>query len=124
MSQKILNKRSSVVVDGQPKLPTPQQLEYGEIAIHFSKGHETFSILNTESGITTFSCDAIRDGKLSAHTENSALHLPQVTASDNGKIMQVVNGEFALVMPITVYSGGGTPSSSMGNNGDIYLQTE
>jgi hypothetical protein len=113
-----------VVVDGQPKLPTPQQLEYGEIAINFSKGHETFSILNTESGITTFSCDAIRDGKLSAHTENSALHLPQVTASDNGKIMQVVNGEFALVMPITVYSGGGTPSSSMGNNGDIYLQTE
>ena len=121
---KILHKRSSALIDGQPKLPTPEQLEFGEIAINFSKGHETFSILNTQSGITTFSSDEVRDAKLSAHTENSALHLPQVTASDNGKIMQVVNGEFALVLPINVYSGDGTPSSSIGNNGDIYLQTE
>lgn len=122
MSQKILNKRSSVVVNGQPKLPTPTQLEYGEIAINFSKGHETFSILNTESGITTFSCDTLRDGKLSAHTENSALHLPQVTASDNGKMLQVSNGAFSLMIPGTIYAGDGTPSSGTGNNGDIYLK--
>lgn len=124
MSQKVLNKRSSAVVNGQPKLPTPEQLEYGEIAINFSRGHETFSILNTESGITTFSCDEIRDSKLSAHTGNASIHLPQVSSSDNGKILQVVNGQFTLVMPITVYSGEEEPSSSTGNNGDIYLQTE
>lgn len=48
----ILHKRSSAVIDGQPKLPTPEQLEFGEIAINFSKGHETFSILNTSDTFT------------------------------------------------------------------------
>lgn len=122
MNQKILNKRSSAVVDGQPKLPNPSQLEYGEIAINFSKGHETFSILNTERGITTFSCDEIRDAKLSAHTGNVSMHLPQVTASDNGKMLQVSNGAFNLMTPGTIYAGDGTPSSGTGNNGDIYLK--
>ena len=49
--------------------------------------------------------------------------LPAVSATDNGKILMVVNGAWALVSPTTIYTGTGTPSSSQGNNGDIYLQT-
>lgn len=49
--------------------------------------------------------------------------LPTVTAADNGKILAVVNGAWALVSPSTIYTGSGTPSDSDGNNGDIYLQT-
>ena len=49
--------------------------------------------------------------------------IPAPTASDNGKILGVVNGAFAWVTPTTIYTGSGTPSSSQGNNGDIYLQT-
>ena len=49
--------------------------------------------------------------------------LPAVTASDNGKILQVVNGAWALVTPTTVYTGTDVPLSSVGNDGDIYLQT-
>lgn len=49
--------------------------------------------------------------------------LPTVTAADNGKILAVVNGAWALVSPSTIYTGTGTPSDSDGNNGDIYLQT-
>lgn len=49
--------------------------------------------------------------------------LPTVTAADNGKILMVVNGAWALVTPSTIYTGTGTPSDSSGNNGDIYLQT-
>ena len=49
--------------------------------------------------------------------------LPTVTSSDNGKILMVVNGAWALVSPSTIYTGTGTPSSGTGNNGDIYLQT-
>ena len=49
--------------------------------------------------------------------------LPTVSSSDNGKILQVVNGAWTLVSPVTIYSGSGEPNNSMGNNGDIYLQT-
>ena len=49
--------------------------------------------------------------------------IPVPTASDDGKILGVVNGQFAWVTPTTIYTGSGTPSSSQGNDGDIYLQT-
>lgn len=49
--------------------------------------------------------------------------LPAFTSSDNGKILGVVNGQLAWVSPTTIYTGSGTPSSSQGNDGDIYLQT-
>jgi hypothetical protein len=49
--------------------------------------------------------------------------IPAPTASDNGKILGVVNGQFAWVTPTTIYTGSSTPDSNTGNNGDIYLQT-
>lgn len=48
--------------------------------------------------------------------------LPTVSSTDNGKILQVVNGTWSLVSPITLYSGTGTPNNSQGNNGDLYMQ--
>ena len=54
---------------------------------------------------------------------SSQMHLPTVTSADNGKILMVVNGQWALVSPTTIYTGTGNPDSSLGNNGDIYLQT-
>ena len=50
--------------------------------------------------------------------------LPAVTAADNGKVLMVVNGAWALVTPSTVYTGSSTPDSQTGNDGDIYLQTD
>ena len=49
--------------------------------------------------------------------------LPAVTAADNGKILRVVNGAWALVDPVTIYSGQGTPAQNLGTDGDIYLQS-
>lgn len=48
--------------------------------------------------------------------------LPTVSSSDNGKVLQVVNGQWQLVTPTTIYSGTGTPDNSQGNNGDFYMQ--
>ena len=48
--------------------------------------------------------------------------LPTVSSSDNGKVLQVVNGQWQLVTPTTIYSGTGTPDNSQGNNGDLYMQ--
>ncbi len=52
-----------------------------------------------------------------------AMTVPAVGTSDNGEIMEVVNGTWAAVTPVKIYSGTSTPSSSLGNNGDIYIQT-
>ncbi len=59
---------------------------------------------------------------VTAHTGNTLMHLPTISSSDNGKILQVVNGAWALITPITVYSGSNSPDNSLGNDGDIYLQ--
>lgn len=45
-----------------------------------------------------------------------------MTENDNGKVLQVVNGEWALVTPVSVYSGSSSPDNTQGNDGDIYLQ--
>ena len=50
--------------------------------------------------------------------------LPQVSASDNGKILMVVNGQWQLVSPSVLYTGQGVPNNAQGNNGDIYMQTD
>ena len=54
---------------------------------------------------------------------DALIGLPTVSASDNGKILRVVSGSWALEVPITVYSGQSAPDNSLGNNGDIYLQS-
>lgn len=49
--------------------------------------------------------------------------LPNVTASDNGKVMRVSSGAWALSTPITLRTGTGAPSASLGNVGDVYVKT-
>ena len=51
----LIHKRSSQVVDNQPKLPTSEQIEYGEIAVNYAKGHETLSIKNSDNEIVPLS---------------------------------------------------------------------
>ena len=50
--------------------------------------------------------------------------LPQVSSTDNGKILMVVNGQWQLVSPSVLYSGSGVPNNANGNNGDLYMQTD
>lgn len=52
-----------------------------------------------------------------------AMTVPSVSTSDNGKIMEVVSGAWAAVTHVKIYSGTSTPSSSLGSDGDIYIQT-
>lgn len=54
MSNKIIHKHSSVITEGKPKLPTQEQLEYGEIAINYSEGNETITIKNSDNNIIEF----------------------------------------------------------------------
>ena len=85
----------------------------------------------TQSAITAItingSAATVSSGSASFNIElgggGSGSGLPTVSATDNGKILQVVNGQWALVTPTVVYTGNGTPDNLLGNNGDIYLQT-
>lgn len=51
------HKKSSVIENGLPKLPTAAQLELGELAINFADGYETLSIKNSNNEIVTFTND-------------------------------------------------------------------
>jgi hypothetical protein len=53
----IIYKHSSVVNKGLPKLPTPSQLEYGELAINYAADHETLSLRNNADEIVTLKTD-------------------------------------------------------------------
>lgn len=58
------HKRSCVVNDNTPKLPTAEQLAYGEIAINYAENLETLSIKNDANKVVTFSSDSIIDKKI------------------------------------------------------------
>lgn len=75
-----------------------------------------------DSAPTENSANAVTSGGVYTAL-NNAVALPSVSASDNGKILQVVNGTWTLVTPPTIYTGSGTPDNSLGNNGDIYIQS-
>jgi hypothetical protein len=64
MSNKIINKRSSVVADNNPKLPQADNLEYGEIAINYADGYETLSFKNTANEVVEVKTKEYFDKKL------------------------------------------------------------
>lgn len=49
--------------------------------------------------------------------------LPSVSASDNGKVMRVANGAWGTATPVVLRTGSGAPAASLGNVGDVYVQT-
>lgn len=54
-----------------------------------------------------------------------AMTVPAVSSSDNNKVMMVQNGVWAarsITMQV-YYTGSSAPSSSLGSDGDIYIQT-
>ena len=49
--------------------------------------------------------------------------IPPIESTDNGKILQVVNGELQLMSTNikTIYTGTTTPADDIGEDNDIYL---
>ncbi len=61
---KILLKRSSDVIDNIPKVPTSEQLEYGEIAVNYASGFETISLKNDSNQIVEFKSKEYFESKI------------------------------------------------------------
>ena len=79
----------------------------------------TLTIQKNGTTVGTFTANASSNATANIQVNE----LPTVSSSDNGKILQVVNGAWALVTPTSIYSGTSEPDSNTGNNGDLYLQT-
>lgn len=59
---------NSVGTNGKPKLPTPSQLDYGEIAVNYASGHETLSLKNDAGNIVSLSVNSVEDVKVNGTT--------------------------------------------------------
>lgn len=99
--------KSSVVENGQPKLPTSNVLVEGELAINYAKGYETISLRNSESGITRFSSDdyytLLKLG--SGFTgENSAVTVTDVIRDDEKVIAAALNDLDGRKMDLSAYT--------------------
>ena len=77
----------------------------------------------TLTGVTFNGSAASVSNGIAAITAAVPEGLPTVSSSDNGKILQVVNGSWTLVTPVKIYSGNSSPDNSQGTNGDLYIQT-
>lgn len=80
---------------------------------------ESISYINPGDG-QIHPIDAVTVGGKSIPENIDAL--PNVTSSDNGKILRVVNGQWVMVSPAIIYSGDGEPSDEHGNDGDFYIK--
>ncbi len=70
MAKKILNKRSNELVNGGPKLPSSEQLDYGEFAVNYAAGYETLSMKNSANEIVTLTIN----GNMQTVAESLAMH--------------------------------------------------
>ena len=57
----VKNIRSAEVIQGKPKLPTSDQLDFGEIAINYAEDHETLSFKNNLNEIVSLSVKTVDD---------------------------------------------------------------
>ena len=80
--------------------------------------NSTITIKKNGTSVGTFTTNAASNTSINV----SVNELPAVTSADNGKVLQVVNGAWSMVTPVSIYSGSGTPDNTQGANGDIYLQ--
>ena len=92
------HKKSNVVENGAPKLPSAEKLLFGEIAINYAEGYETLSIKNSSENVVTFSSDNINEGKLDKVKQD----LTQAVADEKaraeakeGEVAQAVTDETA-----------------------------
>ena len=71
MSKHVIHKHSSQVVEGGAKLISPSDIEYGELALNYSKGYETLMFKNSQDEIVTMALSDIGGGGVGMSDPNS-----------------------------------------------------
>lgn len=87
---------NSVGTNGKPKLPTPNQLDYGEIAVNYKEGYETLSLKNDGDKIVSLSVNSVEDVKVNGSTVVSKSNkTAEITMK--GDTIPVSGGQYALM---------------------------
>ena len=71
--------------------------------------------INSTTEMTSTGCWQIMD-----HEPND---LPAVTSEDDGKILRVINGVWTLTNSSVIYVSNQSPQSTLGLDGDVFIQT-
>ena len=97
----------SAEVGFTPKLPSPAQIDYGEIAVNYANGLETLAIKNDVNQIVSFSNDAVLmgyvDSRVSGINEVAIVYSGQTTPSDDSRI-EVFVDENVVPEDVDVYT--------------------
>lgn len=111
-----------ILKDGTVYVPTTSPgLRIGDALITYTSDGLKVSALNGTGAMNLYATGGVSALGMSSGGSSSVVPVP--TSSDNGKVLTVANGEYVLTTPTTVYSGSSAPSSTQGQNGDVYLQT-
>ena len=89
--------------------------------IHVTAADKTTWTNGANSGASAWTAVTELSAATTAHTGNAPIHVP--TGGTDGQYLSLVNGAPTWSTPVTVYSGENPPAQSLGNNGDIYIQT-
>lgn len=115
MANKIIHKHSSAIDNSgsvaKAKLPTYNQLEFGEIALNYAKGHETISFKNNANEIVEFKdklyIDNVYDELAQAINDLSDVVDEKQDILVSGESIKTINGETILGSGnISLNSGG------------------
>ena len=88
-------------------------------AIPAAANDSTITIQKGGTNVDTFTTNAS-----SNKTINIPDELPSYSSADSGKILSVnSSGELVWITAVSIYTGSTEPANSLGNDGDIYLQT-
>lgn len=85
---------NSVGTNGKPKLPTPSQLDYGEIAVNYKEGYETLSLKNDGNKIVSLSVNSVEDVKVN---ETSVVANKTANITMNGDTIPVAGRTYDVI---------------------------
>ena len=85
---------NSVGTNGKPKLPSPNQLDYGEIAVNYKEGYETLSLKNDGNKIVSLSVNSVEDVKVN---ETSVVANKTANITMNGDTIPVAGREYDVI---------------------------
>ena len=92
--KKLLHIKSASIDNGAPKLPTANQIEYGEIAVNYGNGVETLSIKNSANEIVTFTNDKTLLAYIDEQDNELATAAGLSTTASTGPNTGVTNFEY------------------------------
>ena len=119
-----LKRSSALNAEGNgPKLPTVEQLEYGEIAINYAVGHETISLKNSDNEIVPIKING--DGKIL--TQDDVVDKePEILTEDYKKKPASAFRSFTGLNALSnkIYGANGLESKVVNNTGAIANNTE